>query len=111
MVHSIEIGYLKAARFNELLQVSTSIAKIARASVIFKQDIRRSRDDTKCHNKNSLPGIEVSDVNGQSSAELQQQTTGEHLTSATVKVACVDAQSFRPKAIPLSIKGALTGEN
>ena len=93
VVHSIQLDYLKAARFNELLQVTTSVAKMARASVIFKQDIWRSNDNT---NK-KIP------------AEAQQ--VGEHLTSARIKIACVDAHNFKPKAIPLSIKGALHSEN
>lgn len=89
VVRSIQLEYLKAARFNEQLIVSTSIAKLARASVVFQQDIRRidKHARTATHQDN------------------------EHLTSAQVKVACVNAASFKPMAIPLPIKGALNGEN
>ena len=89
VVRSVQLDYLKAARFNELLEVSTSVAKMARASVIFQQDIwRHQKDSNTSMNKPS-----------------------EHLTSALVKVACVDATSFKPKALPIPIKGALNSEN
>lgn len=85
VVRSMQLEYLKAARFNEMLQVITSVSKLARASVIFQQDIWRN--------------------------DQQTQTNSDHITSALVKVACVDAQGFKPKAIPLPIKGALSSEN
>ena len=104
VVRSMQLDYLKAARFNELLQVTTSVAKMARASVIFQQDIWH----VSTHEKLLPPGGH-DNTDKRLSAESQQP--GEHLTSAMVKVACVDAQNFKPKAIPLSIKGALTSEN
>ena len=83
VVRSIQLDYLKAARFNEELEVTASVSKLARASLIFQQDIWR-RDKNGCRT--------------------------EHLTTASVKVACVEAQRFKPTAIPLPIKGALSGE-
>ncbi len=95
VVRSIQLDYRKAARFNDRLQVITSAVKVAGASVIFQQDIHR----LLCNSRSN------------SSYDPQQHVEGEHLTTATVKVACVDAQSFKPKAIPLVIKGALNREN
>lgn len=107
VVHSLQLDYLKPARFNEQLQVRTSVTKLARASVVFQQDIWRGN----VHEKNSPANLETSGSHGLTNSESVAIQPEERLTSATVKVACVDAQSFKPKAIPLSIKGALNSEN
>ena len=84
VVRNIQIDYLKPARFNELLTVRTSLCGLERASIHFQQDILRTPNDG---------------------------STAEHLIAATVRVVCIDAERFRPKAIPPAIKGALSRDH
>lgn len=73
--------FLKPARYGELLQVSCDIAEARRASLTFRQNIVRgaSRD----------------------------AGADEVLVAATVRVACLDAQKFRPRALPDEVLRAM----
>lgn len=83
VVRSLQLDYLRPARFNEQLLVTTSVKKIARVSLDFQQMIYRE----------PMAG-----------AERQL------LVSAAVKVACIDAGRFRPVAIPSVIQEAFSGD-
>lgn len=83
VVRSLQIDYLKPALFNDLLHVEAAIHDIGRTSVHFRQNIWR---DNKLENKR------------------------EHLIAGIVRVVCVDADSFRPTAIPSEIRGKFSGE-
>jgi acyl-CoA thioester hydrolase len=78
-VRNIGIDYRKPARFNEQLFVTVTVALVGKASLTFAQTIWRAT------------------VNGEQ----------EHLTTATVKVACIQAVSFKPAAIPTVIRDIL----
>ena len=67
VVRSVQIDYLRPARFNEQINVSALVTLAKKASLIFAQTITR--------------GDEV-------------------LCQGTVRIACVDSQTMRPKAIP-----------
>ena len=69
-VRAASIEYLRPARFNDLLSVSLDVVQRGRASLTFKQVVARCADE-------QLP-----------------------LCSAQVKIACLDAASFRPHPIP-----------
>ena len=43
-VHSLQVGYHRPARFNDALEVSAALANKGRASLIFRQEIRRTAD-------------------------------------------------------------------
>jgi acyl-CoA thioester hydrolase len=77
VVHSAQIAFKKPAIFNELLTVSSEIGKIGQGSLEFLQKIS---------------------VNQQSHIETIT------LVEATIKVACVDSDTFKPTAIPKEIK-------
>lgn len=77
VVHSAQIAFKKPAKFNDLLTVSSEIAKIGQGSLEFLQKIS---------------------VNQQSLAEPNI------LVEATIKVACVDVDTFKPTAHPKEIK-------
>jgi acyl-CoA thioester hydrolase len=66
-VRSVQVEYLKPARFNEQLQVITKLTLAKKASFTFEQIVMRG-DDLLC--------------------------------DSNVKIACLDAQTLRPKAIP-----------
>ncbi len=85
LVRSLQVDYLRAARFNDLLLVQTSIEKMERTSLYFQHDIYRQN--------------------------IENDDAHEHLISAAVRVVCVDACRFRPSAIPLSIKGKLSSDH
>ena len=67
VVRSVQIDYLKPARFNERLSVSAKIAVAKKASLDFEQIITRD---------------------------------GNVLCKGNVRVACLNASSMKPKAIP-----------
>ena len=69
-VASLEIKYRRPARLDDLLEATVAVAQYGRASLVFEQHLR-------------VPG------------------EGENrLASALVKVACVDAGSFKPRPWP-----------
>ena len=69
-VRSVHIEYLRPAYFNDLLTVGADIVERGRASLTFNQVISRCED------------------------ESGPVCTGE------IKIACLDAKSLRPQAIP-----------
>lgn len=79
-VRSVSAEYHKPARFNDLLEVSAEITDLGKASVSFAQRVRRAGDE---------------DVT---------------LCAAIVRIACLDAASLRPRAIPASMLGELSRE-
>jgi acyl-CoA thioester hydrolase len=77
-VRSARIEYLRTAHFNDLLCVSAEILDRGRASLTFSQEIRRCDDD-----------------NGP-------------VCSGEIKIACLDAETLRPRAIPEFILKEIT---
>lgn len=77
VVHSAQIAFKKPAIFNELLTISSKIGKVGQGSLEFLQKIS---------------------VNQQPHAEKTI------LVEAAIKVACVNADTFKPTAIPKEIK-------
>lgn len=69
-VHAVRVDFLKPALFNDVLHVSVIIARLRKASMAFRQDIMRQRD-----------GVQV-------------------LCRGQIEIACVDASTLKPKAIP-----------
>ncbi|MES2885607.1 MAG: tol-pal system-associated acyl-CoA thioesterase [Pseudomonadota bacterium] len=69
-VASIEVRYRQPARLDDALEATVTVAQYGRASLVFSQQIQR-------------PG------------QPEQP-----LATALVRVACVDSQSFKPRAWP-----------
>jgi acyl-CoA thioester hydrolase len=76
-VRSVQVDYLRPALFNNLLQVTSDVTDIKKASLTFNQQIRR--DD-------------------------------ELLCTGIIRIACLDAHTLRPKAIPEYLLESLTHE-
>lgn len=70
VVVDVEAHFKRPARYGELLHVTCEVAETARASLTFKQEIFR------------------------------QGVGGELLLEGRVRVACLDAQSYRPRPLP-----------
>ena len=77
VVGKMEITFIRPARFNDALLISAKVIREGRASLLFQQEIRK---------------------------ESEPETL---LCTAQVKVASVDAESFRPIAIPDFIKAEI----
>jgi len=76
-VRSANIQYKKPARFNDELNVVTSISSLGKASIHFKQTIF-----LEASHHDSVPGL---------------------LVEADIKIACLHAEKFIPQGIPVSI--------
>ncbi len=70
VVRSVNIDYLKPARFNEQLDVSAKIIENKKTNLTFEQSVTRQQDV---------------------------------LCSGRIRIACLDAQSMKPKLIPFEI--------
>lgn len=77
VVHSMQIQFKKPAKFDDMLQVSNQLTQMGRGSFACKQTIFRISASTD---------------------EPQA------LIEADVKIACVDAKTFKPTGIPALIK-------
>jgi acyl-CoA thioester hydrolase len=77
-VRSANIQYKKPARFNDELNVVTSISSLGKASIHFKQSVFLQSS----HHADTGTGL---------------------LSEAEIKVACLNADKFLPQAIPLTI--------
>ncbi|PIE41926.1 MAG: tol-pal system-associated acyl-CoA thioesterase [Gammaproteobacteria bacterium] len=74
VVKNAHVDYLAPAKMDDLLEVTASVAKIARTYIMFKQMVKRE---------------------------------GMPLCEATIKVACIDSQSMKPKRIAVELQSAL----
>ena len=75
VVRSVQVDYLKPAKFNNMLDVSAQVSLVKSASLTFEQSIMRDN---------------------------------ELLSTATIRIACLDVNSMRPKLIPDILKQALS---
>lgn len=69
-ITAVEIHYLKPARFEDALTATVELMRLGRASMKFRQEIRRGGAD------------------------------GELLVNAAVTAACLDADGLRPRPLP-----------
>lgn len=82
VVKSADINFVSPARFDDVLSVTAEVKKIRRASMQFIQQCRV-----------------ISSASGSGST-----TGGDLVASADVVIACLDADSFKPCALPGSLK-------
>jgi acyl-CoA thioester hydrolase len=75
VVRSVKVDYLKPARFNDLIDVTSAVIEKKKTSLIFKQSILRE-DILLC--------------------------------DAEIRIACLDAQTMKPKPIPTEILEKIT---
>jgi acyl-CoA thioester hydrolase len=92
-VMSFSIDYLRPARLDDQLLVTCEPRAGRAASLSFEQRVLR--------------GGEALGAGTQSSGTLE---ACEVLATASVRVACVDAHTFRPQRLPARIASALTAE-
>jgi len=93
-VRSIQVDYLKPARFNQLLNVSVEPVRSGKASFTFRQQITWAAANP-----------ELTSVTPRASTS-QKQTLNDKtslLCEGIVKIACLDAKSLRPVPIPATV--------
>ena len=78
VVHSVEARYRAPARLDDELLVTAEVVEVNRASLRFRQQVRRALDDVL-------------------------------LCEGQVLVACVRAESLKPRAIPEALRVAFAG--
>jgi acyl-CoA thioester hydrolase len=81
-VRSVSIEYRRPARFNDELNVITSISALGKASISFKQSVYRQVTD-----RDVASDTEAADL----------------LSEAEIKIACLNAKKFTPQSIPAQI--------
>lgn len=91
-VRSAQVDYLRPARFNQLLSVSAEIIETGKASMTFNQEVVV---DTINDNN-----IETTTEG----SEGEPVVSGELLCRGQIKIACLDANTMKPRAIPEPIR-------
>jgi len=86
VVRSAYVDYLHPAYFNDVLNVVTTIAEQRKVSLTFDQRIFRD-----------------------ATADPESAAESKTICQGKVQVACVDASSFRPRAIPSFIATEILG--
>jgi len=87
-VCSVQLDYLRPARFNQLLSVSVNVAEVGRASLIFDQAIH----------------LIINEENDGVKSDLA-------LCQGRIKVACLDASRLNPRAIPALVRQEILGDD
>lgn len=93
-VASANIQYKKPARFNDELNVVTSITALGRASIRFKQSIYREVNHLESTHHHDGAGAKFSGL----------------LSEADIKIACLNAKKFTAQSIPASISKKINQE-
>jgi len=87
-VCSVQLDYLKPARFNQQLSVSVSVAEVGKASLTFDQTVNLITTEGNVAVKSDLL-----------------------LCQGQIRVACLNANSFKPRGIPASIRQEILGDD
>lgn len=91
-VRSVQLDFLKPAHFNQLLAVSVVRLEAGKASMVFEQEVSLVNTKQKGGEQGELPDDMV-------------------LCRGKVKLACLDAQTLKPKAIPAPLRKEILGDN
>jgi acyl-CoA thioester hydrolase len=91
-VRSAQLDYLKPGKFNQLLAVSVKVAEAGKASLVFDQTVVVA--ENKIINKGD-----------------KGEESGVLLCQGRIKIACLDANSLKPRAIPAPIRQEILCDN
>ncbi len=96
VVAQVEASYRRPARYADALQVHCRIVEVGKASLSFEQKVYR------------VPPVIAGVAGGlEPIVQPHQKPDGELLLDGKVRVACIDAGSFKPRALPQVIVGRL----
>lgn len=113
VVH-VSIDYHRPARLDDALTVICEPATAGPASLLFTQQVHRGESPAGCEAVHavsrvkgaSAPAGEAASPVG-APAQGEVPPDGELLVTAAVRVACVDARTFRPRRLPEFLTRAL----
>lgn len=91
-VRSVQVDYLRPARFNQQLAVSVRLVEGGKASLVFEQEVSLADNKQKGGEHGRLPEQQV-------------------LCRGRIKIACLDAQSLKPRAMPAPLREEIFGDN
>lgn len=97
-VRSVQLDFLKPAQFNQQLEVSVATLNVGKASMVFEQEVNLVNTKHLVNTKQQ----------GGEQGELSDDVV---LCRGKVKIACLDAQTLRPKAIPAPLRKEILGDN
>jgi acyl-CoA thioester hydrolase len=83
VVAQVEVNFKRSARLDDLLQVSCKVIEQGKASISFEQTIRRNPAN-------------------------QNTGSDELLLDSVTRVGCIDASTFKPRAMPDVVVQAIT---
>ncbi|MDX2463087.1 MAG: tol-pal system-associated acyl-CoA thioesterase [Porticoccus sp.] len=92
-VRSAQLDYLKPGRFNQLLSVSVNVAEFGKASLTFDQTVRVAIENNLTNNLTT-----------------EGEESGLLLCQGKIKIACLDASTLKPRAIPTPIRQEILGD-
>jgi acyl-CoA thioester hydrolase len=108
--HASYLCYLERARTEWLRTLGYSQAKLKLEESLVFTVVAMTLDFLKpARLDDQLTVISQVSLSGGASVEFEQQILRgpERILAATVRVACLDADSFRPRRLPVAIKGSL----
>lgn len=111
-VRSVQVDYLKPARFNQLLSVSVDITERGKASATLAQEIREL-DTTKLNSSETNQFVSELQLNSMQKGSMARlaQASGDVLCRGQIKIVCLDAQSLKPRAFPDLLQEEIIGDN
>ena len=99
-VRSAQLDYLKPGRFNQLLAVGVSVAELGRASLSFDQTVRVANESDLTNFATNLT----------TNLTTEGEESGMLLCQGKIKIACLDASTLKPRAIPTLIRQEILGD-
>ncbi|WP_455198081.1 tol-pal system-associated acyl-CoA thioesterase [Kaarinaea lacus] len=102
-VRSAQVDYLRPARFNQMLSVSAEVIETGKASMTFNQEV--SVINTISVSNNNM--MEETVTKGM---EGDPATAGELLCRGQIRIACLDAETMKPCAIPELVLEEILGD-
>ena len=93
VVKSADIEFISPARFDDLLCVTAEVKKVRRASMHFNQQC-------KIVESASAQTASAQTASAKSNERADSVAGGDLVATANVVIACLDADSFKPSAMP-----------
>ena len=103
VVRSAAVKYVSPARFDDVLLVDAKISNVRRASLEFSQSCTLLRPAAGVI---SAAGVE-STAGADTSAGADASPSGRLVATGQLLIACLDADSHKPRAIPEELKKSL----
>jgi acyl-CoA thioester hydrolase len=106
-VRSAQVDYLKPARFNQMLSVSAEVIETGKASMTFNQEVtlyNKNSNTNSGSNNNMMVETVTKGVEG------NPATAGELLCRGQIRIACLDAETMKPCAIPEPVFEEILGD-